>query len=146
MRHIIITAFISLLTFGVQAQTNYDAQTEMQEDMRVIVNTLKMDAEQIFKLGPVMEERKETKSKLAGQIKAVNERKSLLDSGMNEQVVQLDKMVDDYRLQMAEADKASFAKVEAILIGRQKERFSDEVKPQLAEANKKRMTENPAAK
>jgi len=134
------------LTLGLQAQSTYNAQTEMQEDMRIIVNTLKLDTENIFKLGPIMEERKETKSKLAGQIKAVNERKAILDSGMNDQVVQLDEMAATYRGQMVEADQAAFVKVDALLTAGQKKTFADQVKPQLAEANKKRMAEKPVSK
>jgi len=146
MRHLIITTCISLLTLGLQAQSTYNAQTEMQEDMRIIVNTLKLDTENIFKLGPIMEERKETKSKLAGQIKAVNERKAILDSGMNDQVAQLDEMAATFRGQMVEADQAAFVKVDALLTADQKKTFADQVKPQLAEANKKRMAEKPVSK
>jgi len=134
------------LTLGLQAQSTYNAQTEMQEDMRIIVNTLKLDTENIFKLGPIMEERKETKSKLAGQIKAVNERKAILDSGMNDQVAQLDEMAATFRGQMVEADQAAFVKVDALLTADQKKTFADQVKPQLAEANKKRMAEKPVLK
>lgn len=146
MRHLIITTCISLLALGLQAQSTYNAQTEMQENMRIIVNTLKLDTENIFKLGPIMEERKETKSKLAGQIKAVNERKAMLDSGMNDQVAQLDEMAADYRGQMVEADQAAFVKVEALLTADQKKTFADQVKPLLAEADKKRSAEKPVSK
>jgi hypothetical protein len=146
MRHLIITTCISLLALGLQAQSTYNAQTEMQEDMRIIVNTLKLDTEDIFKLGSIMEERKETKSKLAGQMKAVNERKAMLDSGMNDQVAQLDEMAAAYRGQMVEADQAAFVKVEALLTADQKKTFADQVKPQLAEADKKRMAEKPVSK
>jgi len=146
MRHLIITTCISLLALGLQAQSTYNAQTEMQEDMRIIVNTLKLDTENIFKLGPIMEERKENKSKLAGQIKAVNERKAMLDSGMNDQVAQLDEMAAAYRGQMVEADQTAFVKVEALLTADQKKTFADQVKPLLAEADKKRLAEKPVSK
>lgn len=146
MRNLIVTTCISLLALGLQAQSTYDAQTEMREDMRIIVNTLKLDTEDIFKLGPIMEERKETKSKLAGQMKAVNERKAMLDSGVNDQVAQLDEMAATYRGQMVEADQAAFVKVEALLTADQKKTFADQVKPQLAEADKKRMAEKPVSK
>ncbi len=55
-------------------------------------------------------------------------------------------MAATYRGQMVEADQAAFVKVEALLTADQKKTFADQVKPQLAEADKKRMAEKPVSK
>jgi Spy/CpxP family protein refolding chaperone len=127
-----------LLTTALSAQSAYDGQLEMKEDMQIIVNELKLERDQIFDLGNIMEARRKEKEGVAQQINAVNERNAMIPEGATQDKAQITQLLTDMNAKMAASDAKAFDKISAMLTPSQQASFDKDVKAKLAEAQKAR--------
>ncbi len=140
MRTLLLAATVTLFSMNVSAQA-YNTQQEMQEDLRTIINNMKLEQEQMFDLGKIMDERRQQKEKFAQQIKAVNERGAMLSDDMVEEKASLANFEKTIHEQMDAADEKAYANAEAIFTPSQKATFQSEIKPKLEAAKKERFAE-----
>ena len=85
-----ITVFAILmgtLAFGQTESNKIDAQQEMREEMRIIVNELGLEASEIVQVGKLMEARRDKKATIQNQIEALKDQMKTIDKQSEEQIL-----------------------------------------------------------
>lgn len=89
MKKLVLLGFAIGLMCTANAQntaTKYDANEEMQEQMRLIANTLGLDQNGIIQLGQIMDEKKQAKDKALAEIEALKQKMSGLEATAEKQL------------------------------------------------------------
>ncbi len=112
-----LIALIIIAVTAVQAQTSsekYSAKDEMSSQMRLIVNGLGLQPEQIVQLGQIMEEKR-------------IQQESLLEQ------------MDQLKKQMNQAEVNSEKQLQGMLTPTEWKKYREEIKPQIDKENAERM-------
>lgn len=64
----------------------YDSNEEMQEQMRLIVNTLGLDNHEIYQLGQIMEAKRQEKEKTLAEIDALKKTLDIIEANKEKEI------------------------------------------------------------
>lgn len=97
-----------------ESSEKYDAKSEMQQQMRTIVNGLKLEPVRVGELGQIMEEKRKKKEELLNEI-------------------------DKIKGQMISLEENKQKQIQAMLTAEEWAKYQKDIKPQIDENFKKRM-------
>ncbi len=89
MKKLIILGFALGLMCTVNAQdtaSKYNADEEMQEQMRLIANKLGLESQEIYQLGQIMTQKKEAKDKALAEIEAIKQEMIDIEASTEKQI------------------------------------------------------------